>query len=86
MNRVSASRLQQISHVMEVPIPFFFEGLPSHSTPSKARAAASYPFYISEFLATADGISLVQAFMRIIDCKLRLPIVRLVEQLAGPEK
>src|SRR5580704_14977680 len=27
-NRISASRLQEISHVLEVPVPFFFEGAP----------------------------------------------------------
>ena len=85
-NRVSASRLQQMSHVMEVPIPFFFEGLPSYPTASKTTATASYPSYISEFLATADGISLAKAFMRIKDRNLRLSIVRLVEHLAGSEK
>jgi transcriptional regulator with XRE-family HTH domain len=27
-NRIGASRLQHISHVLQVPIPFFFEGSP----------------------------------------------------------
>ena len=85
-NRVSASRLQQMSHVMGVPIPFFFDGSLGRSTPSKATATASDPSYISEFLATKDGLSLVKAFMRIKDRNIRLPIVRLVEQIAGLEK
>ena len=29
VNRISASRLQHISHILQAPIPFFFEGLPS---------------------------------------------------------
>ncbi len=31
VNRISASRLQQMSQTLQVPIPFFFEGLPSPS-------------------------------------------------------
>ena len=27
-NRISASRLQQISQILQVPVPFFFEGAP----------------------------------------------------------
>jgi transcriptional regulator with XRE-family HTH domain len=27
-NRVSASRLQHLSHILQVPVPFFFEGAP----------------------------------------------------------
>jgi transcriptional regulator with XRE-family HTH domain len=27
-NRVSASRLQQLARVFQVPVPFFFEGAP----------------------------------------------------------
>ena len=27
-NRISASRLQEISQILEVPVPFFFEGAP----------------------------------------------------------
>lgn len=28
-NRISASRLQYLSRILDVPVPFFFEGLPS---------------------------------------------------------
>src|SRR5437764_13078512 len=28
-NRIGASRLQQISHILQVPVAFFFEGAPS---------------------------------------------------------
>jgi len=27
-NRMGASRLQQISHILQVPVPFFFDGTP----------------------------------------------------------
>ena len=28
-NRIGASRLQQISHILQVPVAFFFEGAPN---------------------------------------------------------
>jgi transcriptional regulator with XRE-family HTH domain len=84
-NRVSASRLQHISQILQVPVPFFFEGAPAATgiRPSAGETAeAPSPVYVSDFLATSDGLSLVKAFMGIKDAKLRRAIVRLVEGIA----
>ena len=43
---------------------------------------APSPAYVSDFLATSDGLALTKAFMRIKDSKLRRRIVDLVEQIA----
>ena len=40
------------------------------------------PAYVSEFLATSDGLSLTKAFMRVKDSKLRRRIVDLVEEIS----
>ena len=61
VNRISASRLQHISHILRVPIPFFFEGLPSPSPGSKKNPAAPFPTYVSDFVATSEGLSLIKA-------------------------
>ena len=37
-NRIAASRLQQISHILQVPVGFFFEGAPNASAPGAALA------------------------------------------------
>jgi len=83
-NRVSASRLQQLSKVLQVPVPFFFEGAPaSIGWPApKESADAPSPSFVSDFLATSEGLDLVRAFTCIEDAKLRRAIVRLVEQIA----
>ena len=65
-----------------MPVPFFFEGAPAASGIPRAgegTAEAPSPAYVSDFLATSDGLDLVKAFMRIEDAKLRRAIVRLVE-------
>jgi transcriptional regulator with XRE-family HTH domain len=86
-NRIGASRLQQISHILQVPVAFFFEGAPhlAGMPGPEGMADAPSPAYVSDFLATSDGLSLTKAFMRIPDAKLRRRIVDLVQQIAGEE-
>jgi transcriptional regulator with XRE-family HTH domain len=81
-NRIGASRLQQIAHILQVPVSFFFEGAP-HSAGHGGMSEAPSPAYVADFLATSDGLSLTKAFMRIKSSKLRRRIVDLVEQIAG---
>jgi hypothetical protein len=44
---------------------------------------APSPAYVSDFLATSDGLALIKAFMRIKDPTVRRYIVLLVKQIAG---
>src|SRR5271156_2307638 len=87
-NRIGASRLQQISHILQVPVSFFFEGAPSVGGAARLEgmSEAPSPAYVSDFLATSDGLALTKAFMRISDSKLRRRIVDLVEQIASDKK
>src|SRR5260370_21828237 len=65
-NRVSASRLQHLSHILQVPVPFFFEGAPHVPGQYKSNSAtAPSPAYVTDFLSSSDGIALTKAFMRI---------------------
>src|SRR5262245_2341037 len=85
-NRIGASRLQQISHILQVPVAFFFEGAPNlHGSADGGMKEAPSPAYVSDFLATSEGLSLTKAFMRIKEPKLRRRIVDLVEEIAGDE-
>ena len=86
-NRIGASRLQQISQILQVPVSFFFDGAPSApGLPHDGFSAAPSPAYVSDFLATSDGLALTKAFMGIKDAKLRRRIVDLVQQIAGDGK
>jgi len=84
-NRIGASRLQQIAHFLQVPVSFFFEGAPDLPAGPASTMEAPSPSYVSDFLATSDGLALTKAFMRIKDPKLRRRIVDLVLQIAGEE-
>jgi transcriptional regulator with XRE-family HTH domain len=65
VNRIGASRLQHISHILQVPVPFFFEGAPTVTGVPVRMSAALSPDYVADFFATSHGLALTKAFMRI---------------------
>jgi transcriptional regulator with XRE-family HTH domain len=83
-NRIGASRLQQIATVLSVPVSFFFEGAPVTDNAGGLSESAS-PAYVSEFLASSDGLALTKAFMKVKDPKVRRRIVDLVEAMVAEE-
>ncbi|ADH91226.1 transcriptional regulator, XRE family [Ancylobacter novellus DSM 506] len=82
-NRIGASRLQNISNVLGVPVSFFFEGAPNVGIANTGFAEDASPAYVSDFLATTEGLALTRAFLKIADSKVRRRIVDLVEALAS---
>lgn len=82
-NRIGASRLQQISIVLGVPVAFFFEGAPTVGPEGEGFSEEQSPAYVSDFLATSDGLTLTRNFMRISDARVRRRIVDLVIAIAG---
>ena len=85
-NRIGASRLQHISQILQIPISFFFEGAPSVPGAPVEKGAAASPDYVTDYLATSDGLALTKAFMQIKKVTLRRRIVNLVEQIAGEDE
>ncbi len=78
--------MQQIADILQVPVSFLFEGGPSGSLSAAGLSEAPSPEYVSDFLATSEGLALTRAFTRIADAKLRRSIVDLVEQMAAREQ
>jgi hypothetical protein len=67
-------------------VSFLFEGGPTSAAGAEGFAEGTSPSYISDFLATSEGLALTRAFTRITDTKLRRSIVDLVEQIAAHEE
>jgi transcriptional regulator with XRE-family HTH domain len=84
-NRVGASRIQQIAEILQIPVSFLFEGGPSGTVNADGTIEGPSPSYVSDFLATSEGLALTRAFTRLSDAKLRRSIVELVEQIASHE-
>ena len=75
---MGASRLQHAAHILEVPVPFFFEGAPGQAVDGTAPS----PSYVNEFVSSEDGLRLIKAFMRIARTAVRRRIVELVQEIA----
>ncbi|BAQ48750.1 MULTISPECIES: helix-turn-helix transcriptional regulator [Methylobacterium] len=86
-NRISASRLNQISEMLGVPVSFFYEGAPRQdgmrSEEGGAEAAADPVAH--DVLWTSQDLQLVRAFQRIGDNQVRRRIISLVEAIGAGE-
>jgi transcriptional regulator with XRE-family HTH domain len=88
VNRIGASRLFELAHVLGVPVQFFYDDAPpsDNRTPAAAGASERPPeSYVVDFLGTREGLELNKAFIRITDPRLRRAIVELVRVLGGHE-
>jgi transcriptional regulator with XRE-family HTH domain len=82
-NRIGASRLQQISNVLGVPVSFFFEDAPAENASGEGFSeSGGGSDYVVDFLSTSEGVSLTRAFMRIRDARVRRRIIDLVSSIA----
>ncbi|WP_300542766.1 helix-turn-helix transcriptional regulator [Maricaulis sp.] len=83
-NRVGASRLYRLSRVLDVPVQFFFEGLGEKSAATGMAEGDQTPV-VYDFIQSADGVSLAEAFSRISDAKVRRRVLELVRTLAAED-
>ena len=87
LNRIGASRLQQISKTLNVPPSFFFEGAPTGVGPAAVEnpmgfAEEGQSQYVIDFMSTAEGLHLNRSFARIRNPKVRRRLVELIASLA----
>lgn len=90
INRIGASRLFDLAHVLNVPIQFFYEDL-VHGNAANGQGAAGFAerpaeSYAAEFLGSREGLELNKAFARITDPRVRRSIVDLVRAFAGEQQ
>ncbi len=80
-NRISASRLFNLSQVLGVPVTFFFDDLPS----SESSLVPDEPSETQEFesMARRETLELVRAYYRIPEDAVRRRTFELVKTLAG---
>jgi transcriptional regulator with XRE-family HTH domain len=83
VNRISASRLYQISQTLDVPISYFFDQLPDNISGPKAPGLAKGEGFDGDPLAKQETLKLVNAYYRLPSLKLRNTVRKLVQSLAG---
>lgn len=86
VNRIGASRLYRLSQVLDVPVQFFFEGMPSENAESAAgMAEPDTEVFLYEFLNTREGLELNRAFIKVSDPGLRRSVIDWVRSLGRSE-
>lgn len=80
-NRISASKLYEMACVLEVPLSYFFQGLPEPGV--DGADAADAPSVLGDRLMTVDGgAEIAEAFHRIQSPKLRRAITAMICAMA----
>lgn len=80
-NRISASKLYEISRTLKAPIQYFFEGYGGPDLVDGFSESTSEQM-VHGFLMTSEGIELASAFPRIGNGRQRRRIVELVRSLS----
>lgn len=79
-NRVSASKLWEVSRALSTNVSYFYEGLDGEAEagrPNLPREA------MQDFLMTSEGIELAAIFPKITKSRVRRKILDLVRAMAG---
>ena len=87
-NRISASRLFNLSRVLDVPVEFFFDDMPTAvaaSSPATEKRGSSKkpPSYEPDPMARRETLELVRAYYKITDPEIRKPLFAMTKTLGA---
>jgi len=93
VNRVGASRLFDLSRVLDVPISFFFDDLPDSLAnsldPPLSRRLGGFPerseSFADDTLSRRETLELVRAYYRITDPAVRKRVFELIKSMGPPD-
>lgn len=81
-NRISASRLEDIAKALDTTVGYFFGTGRQRDKHASGVADNEPPPYVADLPLSSEGFSLVRAFARIKDAKVRKRFVALAQALA----
>lgn len=85
-NRIGASRLYELSKVLDVPVSFFFDDMApevaGEQRPAAGLAEDEGPAYEADTLAKRETLELVRAYYKIRNPKVRKRVFELAKALA----
>ena len=90
-NRIGASRLFQLSKVLDVPVSFFFDDMTSEVAQTGGRRPFGFSeteaaVYEADTLAKRETLELVRAYYRIKNEKVRKRVFELAKALAKADE
>jgi transcriptional regulator with XRE-family HTH domain len=90
-NRISASKLYELSRILSVPVTYFFEGVESegeaggaNGPESGATASAGIHSSDPDFTNQRETLQLISSYYRIPDSKVRAEVLSLLKTLGRP--
>lgn len=85
LNRISASRIFDIAHVLGVPVPFFFDDMPEDLASRAPGCAEDYDAAgddpEAEYMTKRETLELVRAYYQISDPGVRKKVYHLTKSL-----
>ncbi len=86
-NRISASRLFYLSGMLDVPVEYFFDDMPTAvaaSSPAQGGGKAKKPpSYEPDPMAKRETLELVRAYYKVSDPRVRKRLYELTKALGG---
>ncbi len=86
-NRISASRLFNLSRILDVPVQFFFDDMPTAvavSSPAQVGGRAKKPpSYEPDPIAKRETLQLVRAYYKITDPEIRKHLFAMTKTLGA---
>lgn len=87
-NRIGASRLFELSRVLDVPVSYFFEDMAPdlasrYAVQTAGMAESGQAAYETEAFARRETLELVRAYYRIRDPHVRKKVAELVKTMAA---
>ena len=80
-NRIGASRLHELSHVLEVPVGFFFEDMPDPAMAGGRPGAGAERPIEGDLMLKRETLELVRAYYRIGEPQVRRRLFDLTKAL-----
>ncbi len=85
-NRISASRLYELSRILDVPISYFFEELSAEEVDARVRSSGfeeESDTFEPDPMTKRETLELVRAYYKITDPKVRKRLFEMTKALAG---
>ena len=86
-NRIGSSRLYKLSHILDVPVGYFFEEMQKETVNRAKGLSDSNPeTFEQDQLAKRETLELVRAYYKVTDPKVRKRLFELVKAVAKSGK
>ncbi|MEM9705758.1 MAG: helix-turn-helix transcriptional regulator [Pseudomonadota bacterium] len=86
VNRIGASRIFEISKILDVPIQYLFDDYAASSEAANGFAEANSGPSFMDLINTPDGVQLCRHYAEIADARVRKSVLELVRAIAESEE